>query len=214
MDSALIKEFQKEYSHKNIDIKNRLDDFKKVWTRDDKRIFSELCFCICTPQSKAISCDRSIKTLIKNKALFKGSLDDIRQGLYNVRFPNNKSKYILEAREMFSDRGKIKVKEKINIRDIKGTRNWFVKNVKGLGYKEASHFLRNIGFGQELAILDVHILRKMTQLKLIKEPPKTITPKKYLELETKLHNFAKKINIPMDELDLLFWSSATGRIFK
>ncbi|GAJ17855.1 unnamed protein product, partial [marine sediment metagenome] len=32
-----------------------------------------------------------------------------------------------------------------NIDEIK-LREWVVKNFKGLGYKEASHFLRNIGY--------------------------------------------------------------------
>jgi N-glycosylase/DNA lyase len=89
-----------------------------------------------------------------------------------------------------------------------------VRNVKGIGYKEASHFLRNIGFGQHLAILDVHILRNMVRYGVIESVPKNISRSVYLELENKLKGFAKKIGIPMDELDLLFWSSETGEIFK
>ena len=131
-----------------------------------------------------------------------------------VRFPNNKSKYLYEARRQFSSNGRYLIKEKIDLKNIIGSRNWFAKNVKGIGFKEASHFLRNIGFGSDLAILDVHILKNMIKYGIIKTRPKTLTRLKYLELENKLRKFSQEIKIPMDELDLLFWSSETGEIFK
>ena len=88
-----------------------------------------------------------------------------------------------------------------------------MKNVRGLGYKEASHFLRNIGF-QGLAILDKHILSSLAEFGVIKEnrPPKN--RKEYLEIEGKMRRFAEEIKIDMDELDLLLWSRKTGKILK
>ncbi|PIW67114.1 MAG: DNA lyase, partial [Candidatus Omnitrophica bacterium CG12_big_fil_rev_8_21_14_0_65_42_8] len=44
--------------------------------------------------------------------------------------------------------------------------------------------------------------------------PKSLAKKEYLDIENKLRDFCKKINISMDELDLLFWSKETGIIFK
>ena len=119
-----------------------------------------------------------------------------------------------EARKQFTVNGSIFIKERIDIKDIVGSRNWFAKNVKGIGFKEASHFLRNIGFGRDLAILDVHILKNMIKYGIIKTRPKTITKLNYLELENKLRKFSQEVKIPMDELDLLFWSAETGEIFK
>jgi len=86
--------------------------------------------------------------------------------------------------------------------------------VKGLGYKEASHFLRNIGLGEEFAILDRHILRNLKDLQVIPEIPATLTRKRYLEIEEKVRRLAKDIGIPMGHLDLLLWSKETGHIFK
>lgn len=54
-----------------------------------------------------------------------------------------------------------------------------------MSYKEASHFLRNVGFGENIAILDRHILRNLVKLEVIDELPKTLTPKLYLEIEEK-----------------------------
>ena len=67
-------------------------------------------------------------------------------------------------------------------------REWLVKNIKGLGFKEASHFLRNIGF-DDYAIIDSHILDLLERYKFIK-PPKTLTRKKYMEIEKILQTIA------------------------
>ena len=202
------------YKEKKKDIKKRLKDFEEVWLRPDKKIFSELCFCICTPQSKAVYCDKAVSALEKSGKLFTATECGIRKGLKAVRFPNNKARFIVESRDLFTEGGKIKIKSRIDPKDILSTRDWFVGNVKGLGYKEASHFLRNIGHGRDLAILDVHILRNMKRRGLIKEVPKCISKACYFDLEERFKKFSFKIGIPMAELDLLLWSQETGEIFK
>ena len=85
---------------------------------------------------------------------------------------------------------------------------------KGIGYKEASHFLRNIGFGKEIAILDRHILKNLVLFNVIDEVPKSITKKYYHEIEDKLLNFADAINISPDHLDFLLWYKEAGEVFK
>jgi len=210
----MVNQLTIKYNSKKSAIKKRLKEFREVWQQPDRRIFSELCFCICTPQSKAVYCDKAISGLEKSGVLFKGGVSQIKAGLKAVRFPNNKAKYIAEAQDFFTEKGKIRIKNKINTRDIQGAREWLVKNVKGIGLKEASHFLRNIGLGEDLAILDVHILKNMVMQGVIKEVPKTITKTKYIAFEEKLKQFSEKLDIPMGELDLLFWSNQTGQIFK
>ena len=91
-------------------------------------------------------------------------------------------------------------------------REWIVKNVKGLGYKEASHFLRNIGY-KNLAIIDFHIIDVLVKNKIIKRP-KTLTKKKYLEIENKLRTIAKKAKMTLAELDLYLWYMETRKVLK
>ncbi|MBL7073522.1 MAG: N-glycosylase/DNA lyase [Candidatus Omnitrophica bacterium] len=201
-------------SRKKHKIKTRLKNFKLIWNGSDRKIFAELCFCICTPQSKAVLCDEKIRKLVKTGVLFEGDLKELELGLKGVRFYKNKAKYILGSRVLFTKKGKIRIKDKIDPENISETRSWFRDRVKGIGSKEASHFLRNIGFGKDLAILDVHVLRNMVKYGIIEEVPGHMSKKTYLELEKKLAKFSKKIKIPMAELDLLFWSRETGRIFK
>jgi len=210
MTSVLIE----QYGRKKRDIKKRLKDFENVWPLSDRRIFAELCFCICTPQSKAVMCDKAVSALAESGDLYGGSLRRLRSGLKGVRFPNNKAGFILNARGLFSNGGRLRIKDRIDTADIPAAREWLVKNVKGLGYKEASHFLRNVGFGRDLAILDVHILRNMRRYGIVEDIPKSMTAKRYLLLEGELRKFAENIGIPMGELDLLFWSAETGEIFK
>lgn len=209
-----IKQLMKLYRIKKAEIIKRLEDFKNIWDKNDNKIFAELCFCILTPQSKAKACNEIINKLERNKLLLEGKLNDIKPYLKKARFYKNKSRYIIDARKFFHDKGKIKIKNRLNINDIITTREWLVKNIKGIGYKEASHFLRNIGFGQNIAILDVHILSNLMKFGLIKRIPRPITKKTYLEIENKVKEFSDKINIPISHLDLLFWNRETGGIFK
>lgn len=211
---AYLQEIKQLYKDRKEQIVKRLNEFKLIWDRNDEAIFAELCFCLLTPQSKAEVCDDIICKLKASGLLLKGNAEQLRPYLKRARFYKNKTKYLLEARGLFSDKSKISIKDKLAAADIKEIRDWLVINVKGIGYKEASHFLRNIGFGEDLAILDIHILRNLSRLGVIKDIPKSITKKKYMEIEDKLRHFSRKIKIPMSHLDLLFWSHETNKIFK
>lgn len=208
-------ELMEEYKKKRNEISKRIGEFKEIINQPEERVFAELAFCICTPQSRATICWKAISSLTKDRLLLEGDVEKIRPFLNVVRFGDKKATYIIEARDSFTENGELRIKEKIeSFRDVPELREWLVENIKGLGYKEASHFLRNIGLGKDLAILDVHILKNLKELKIIEKEPKSLTKRNYLDIENKMKNFSKEINIPMEELDLLLWSRETGIIFK
>lgn len=210
-------EIEKIYKEKQKDIEKRLREFKEIWERgSNEDIHAELSFCILTPQSKAVNAWKAITTLRENGLLFNGSTEDIVEYLNIVRFKNNKAKYLFALREqMQNEKGEIITKDFFNsITDVKEKREWIVKNIKGMAYKEAGHFLRNVGFGKEIAILDRHILKNLVKLEVIEDVPKSLTPKLYLEIEEKMKAYCKFISIPMDSLDLLLWYKEAGEIFK
>lgn len=198
-----LAELRQSYEQRKSAIRARLKDFESI--KNDK-LFAELCFCICTPQSKARTCDAAIQKL--GSRIKSDNSDAIARDLTGVRFANNKARYIVEARQCYDKLAAIVAQ------DNKKAREWLVQNVKGLGYKEASHFLRNVGQGHDIAILDRHILKNLVKHSVISEIPKTITPKRYLAIEDSMRSFSEHTGIPMNELDLLFWSSETGEIFK
>lgn len=207
-----ISGLEKLHGKRQHEIKKKLEDFRKIQTLDDKEIFAELCFCTLTPQSKAFNCWDAVLELKENGLLEKGNHKKIGKILQKkVRFHNNKAKYIVKNRELFFGSG---LRDKIlKEKNEKNLRDWLVENIHGYGYKEASHFLRNIGF-RNLAILDRHILNNLVSLEVIDEIPKSLTKKKYFEIEEKFKKFSEKVGIPVDELDLLFWSLQTGKVFK
>jgi len=205
-----MEEIKRIYFSIQEKIRSRLNEFDRLREKgNDGEIFAELVFCILTPQSKAQSCWKTVETLLNKNLLLKGNEDQISKMLKRVRFRNRKAEYIVEARKHYPIRSKIK-----KFDDIYSAREWLVQNVRGMGYKEASHFLRNIGFGEELAILDRHILKNLKSLGVIEEIPRSLTKKKYFEIEKKMKKFSEKVEIPMSHLDLVLWYKETGEVFK
>jgi len=211
-----IGELLDYYKEKKDEIDERLLEFRQMMNESNERIFAELAFCLCTPQSKATAAWTAIISLVKNNLLYKGSVEEIIPFLNVVRFGQNKASYIIRARERFTVDNRIQIKEFIqSFIDPLELREWFAENVKGLGMKESSHFIRNIGLSDnQLAILDVHILKNLKDYRVIKNIPATLSKKEYLKIENKMKEFSKQIGIPMDELDILFWSKETGFVFK
>ncbi|MFH1367994.1 MAG: N-glycosylase/DNA lyase [Elusimicrobiota bacterium] len=211
-----IKALKNEWKHIKPAIVSRLADFRQLFesARED-RIFSELAFCLFTPQSKARHCWQAVQSLEQKGLLHKNVPGKIAAEINKVRFRNNKARYLVKARKQFLRGNKLNIKPLIkSFNSVFDAREWLARNVKGLGYKEASHFLRNIGLGRDLAILDRHILKNMKLLGVIREIPKTLTRNRYLEIESKLRKFSERTEIPLDHLDLLFWQRETGEIFK
>ncbi len=204
-----MKQLMEDYKKRKEEIQKRLSEFAETGKSSDERIFAELAFCLCTPQSRAEVCWDRVSKLFQSGKLFGGDYGDILNGLRGVRFLNNKTGYIVENRAFL--RG---MRDKINSFDSSfQAREWLVKNIKGFGYKEASHFLRNIGKGGGLAILDRHILKNLREMGVI-ELPKMLSRKRYIEIEEEMKRFSEKTGIPLSHLDLLFWSRETGKVFK
>lgn len=189
-------------------IEKRMKEFKEMDNKPSSEIFKELCFCILTANFNA---ERSIKIQSDiGEGFLTLSESQLTKKLRKLghRYPDTRAKYIVGAR-----------KHTNSLKDIISSfnnedelREWLVKNIKGIGYKEASHFLRNIGY-TNFAIIDFHIIDVLTKHKLI-ERPKTLTRKRYIEIENLLKKIAKKLNLNLAELDLYLWFIETGKILK
>ncbi|MFX0106233.1 MAG: N-glycosylase/DNA lyase [Candidatus Hodarchaeota archaeon] len=194
------------------EIKNRVDirlnEFSNIKKQHIDSIFKELCFCIMTANCSAAKC-MEIHEYIGDGFL---NFSDIKLAKkfkeLGYRFPNVRSKFIIEARNKISQLEGI-IKDPNNGDDL---REWIVKNIKGIGYKEASHFLRNIGYN-DYAIIDFHIIDLLVHYDLIQKP-KTLTKSKYLEIEELLKDIGKTLKLNLAELDLYLWFLETGKILK
>lgn len=189
-------------------VDSRIKEFKKLGEQSSDEIFKELCFCILTANFNAeggIKIQKEIGNdfLTLTEAQLVKKLKELGH-----RYPKTRAGYVIEARKY-----KDSLKETIrSFEDEHKLREWLDKNVKGLGYKEASHFLRNIGF-ENLAVIDFHIIDILAKYKVI-EKPKTLTRRKYLEIEELLRKIAKKLDINLAELDLYLWHAETGKVLK
>ena len=198
-----------DHKQKRALIRKRLADFRAI---KPHQYFYELVYCFMTPQSSAVNAASAQQGLMAID--FQHSDVDpepvLDQRNHYIRFHKTKSALLKKMKPGYADIFTV-------VSNGEGAfekREWLVKNVKGLGYKEATHFLRNVGLNDGLAILDRHILRCLKKHGVIRSLPKALTGKKYLSLERRFQEFADEIGISVDELDLLFWSGATGEILK
>lgn len=203
-----VERLRKLYKTRRKEIRERLADFARVPAKD---YFYELAYCILTPQSSAEHAEMAIR-LLRERDFLHRRIDPVsilsKRTSY-IRFHNAKSSYLIALKKKFPE-----IAPRLSDRESGyAVRLWLATRVKGLGWKEASHFLRNIGYS-ELAILDRHILRNLVRLGVIGRIPKTLTMKRYERIEKKFRRFSSRVAIAMDELDLLFWSMETGIILK
>ncbi len=191
------------------EIQKRKKEFKKIGLNKND-ILKELFFCILTPQSKATSCWEAVCEIVNldGKNFNYSNIEEILSK--KVRFHKKKTQYIIEAKKKFDLIYKM-IKNRLKPEIL---REILVKEVKGIGYKEASHFIRNIGYSFEVAILDRHILKNLKNLKVIKQLPKTLSKNSYIEIEQKFKEYAKRIRIPLVDLDFTLWAKQTRYVFK
>lgn len=188
-------------------VRRRLREFSLMRDRGNEEWFSELCFCILTANSSAEAGIRAQESI--RKGFLTLSREELAERLKSTgyRFYNVRAGYIVEARRF------------AGIKDIVTSfpsafeaREWLVRNVKGIGYKEASHFLRNVGYF-DVAILDKHILRILHNHG-IAEMPKSMSRVRYLQIEQRFSGLARHCGMKPGELDLYLWYMATGKVLK
>jgi len=198
----------------NSDVKHivdsRIKEFSSVGSANSLRWFEELAFCILAANFSARGAIKCIEKLKEENLILNGSTEDVSLSLLKCghRFPYARAKYIVSGRKWAQ-----KLKEKIlSFNNVSSAREWLVKNFSGVGWKVASHFLRNVGF-LNVAIIDRHILNIMHKYKLTNFTT-PLNKRKYLHCEKILKNIANKIGISLGELDLYLWYLETGEILK
>ncbi len=197
-------------------IGERLAEFERTWASgSEEDVFFEAAFCLFTPQSSSHGCFEAV-TRLRDKGLLYSCGDPLRlqAEMKGVRFHITKSKRLIQLREFFSAGGGLDVRGKFPAGGVRERRDWLVRSVKGYGYKEASHLLRNLGFGESAAILDRHILRAMVEFGLIDELPGSLNRDRYLSLESVLKDFSSSLEIPFAHLDFVLWYRVNGDIFR
>ncbi len=199
-------------------IRSRLAEFDGVWRNgSDNRLWEELVFCIFTAGASARMGLKSIEAI--RHLLLEGNAAQMTLALKKAgahRFPVARPKYVLATRTYLREHCSLELRDFLtSFADPIERRDWFAKEqqVKGLGYKESSHFLRNIGL-RGYAILDKHVLRCLSDLGVVESSKPPTTRSAYLETEKGMKKFAHQVRIDFDELVLVLWSMKTGEVLK
>jgi N-glycosylase/DNA lyase len=211
-----IDRIKAAHSQRKGEIRRRLGEFRDVWKNgSDERLWEEMVFCFFTGGCSARMGLNAVDAV--RPLLMDGSQEQLASALSGVhRYPNARSRYIVASRNFLREHCDLRLRARLSAFDCHfERRDWLVKEkgIKGLGYKEASHYLRNIGLNG-YAILDKHILKCLAELNIIDDPKPPNTRSRYLTIEEKLRSLAEKAHIDFDELDLVLWSMKTGIILK
>jgi N-glycosylase/DNA lyase len=217
-DPVTVYRLRTEYAQRRKEIRARLREFRRVWqTASDSRLWEEMVYCIFTAGASAKMGLRSVdalRPLLKTGAQAEMTRALVAAGAH--RFPNARPGYVIVTRDYLEESFSMQLRRRLDsFRDPMERRDWLAREprIKGLGYKESSHFLRNIGF-KGYGILDKHIVRCLCELKVIDSPKPPTSRGRYLETEDRMRRFAADTGIDFDELDLLLWSTKTGEILK
>ena len=215
-EPVTVEKIRAAHRARRREIRARLAEFEEVW-RDatDERLWEEMVFCIFTAGASARMGLGSIEAV--RHLLARGTQRELAGALQRRhRYPNSRSGYIVATREFLEGDCGMRLRERLEgFRDPVERRDWLARErrIKGLGYKESSHFLRNVGL-RGYAILDKHILRCLAEVGVVASPQPPATRARYLATEEALRDFARRLGIDFDELDLVLWSMKTGEILK
>ena len=122
------------------------------------------------------------------------------------RFPNASARHLRRTYESLGRDLRSLRRILVEARSGKAARARLMAVVSGFGPKQASSFLRNIGYCSDLAILDVHVLRYMSYRRLCSgtvEAPRSL--RDYEPLEDRLLAFSRGRGISLERFDIAIW---------
>ncbi len=190
-------------------VEGRMREFEGLRNGSNEDLFKELAFCLLTANFSAEGALRILESL--GDDIFKLPEEELakRLGELGHRYPRKRAEFIVGARRLIPVLRDVLA----SFKDERLLREWLVRNVRGLGYKEASHFLRNIGY-KNVSIVDFHVLKVLMRFGLLEERPRSLSRRRYLEIESLLEDLARGAGIPLGELDLYLWYLETGKVIK
>lgn len=213
---------EKHYAENRQTVDRRLEQFEELRDSDNHRLFKELVFVILTSQSSAEKSWEATEKLDELGLLEDGGREEIARVLENhgINYERNKADYIVSNRQDLSQptledpSGDLKLGDRIDPENLEKTREWLADNVKGISWKGASHFLRNIGYGDSFAIVSSRITSKLHELDRVEDPGQPSNREEYLKAEEEMKKLSRETGIDVKALDLVLWSMETGKIFK
>ncbi|MEA5099184.1 MAG: hypothetical protein VB011_01535 [Bacteroidales bacterium] len=210
-----------ENAVQNLMYKIKIDN-KDTWRNKlECDLLSELVLCILSSNIKyevallytiKLKDEEYIKKAINNelevKQLYKCLLEpiSINENLIRYRFPKSKSEQLFKTiKNIYGNKRTIK-EILINAETSSEARNSLISICVGMGYKQSSMFLRNIGFCFDLAIIDTHIIDYLKLVDVLPSEIGDISKSTYLKIESLYSKYAKSKQFDINKLDVAIWN--------
>jgi N-glycosylase/DNA lyase len=131
---------------------------------------------------------------------------NVEGGTRKYRFPELRSRHLAATHTIVTKEYGSLVKLLASFDNASEARSWLIKHVPGLGPKQSSMFLRNIGASYELAILDRHVLNYMSALGIYSgDKPYISSINTYRQCEVLLRGHADDLECSVGLLDWAIW---------
>jgi len=192
---------------------------ERKWT--ERALWKEVLTCILSSQVRNEVAQVAANNIIKNvypwssksiKTIEMEVLEILTEPLnvngnyVRYRFPNAKASQVTNSINRTTHSNISLSGIVYSDEDTDSKRNMLVELISGMGYKQASMFLRNIGCAFDLAILDRHIFAYMDLLEISNEIDRTtLTKNKYLRIEEILKNYAACLGYAVGCVDWAIW---------
>jgi len=208
--------------------------FRKRWNEmSEDELWGELCLCILSsnvPYELALSAFEHLHSnqFLKPERIIE-CLDpaqniaiELSRQIYSpkrkdgsfrkYRFPNIRATNIVKAAETLYKEGPGLSCILRNCTSEHEARDLLVRKIHGIGLKEASHFLRDIGYSNSLAIIDSHVIAFLTEVGAIPvNEANAVTPSLYVRLEGILQNLCADLGVNLSIFDMAIWQYMRGK---
>jgi N-glycosylase/DNA lyase len=204
------------------DIHARINDVEKH-ERTDQQLWRELSCCLLSSQVPFPLAQAAADEIYRVGALemqvgrrweevqtvvltILQSRFDVGPSSRRYRFPVSRSYQLAKTWALVRERSGSLSAALASFEDAHEARSWFVTNAPGIGPKQASMFLRNVGVTYDLAILDRHVLKYMSALGLCSVQVSQLSSLgQYRVHEAVLQEHAADVGYPVGLVDWAIW---------
>ncbi len=212
------------------EIEARYQDDKRWSDHTENQLWFELVSCIlgsrtCFETAQTCASHISQKGLLDFSTILGNPEESERELAYELsrpifpsshrnqgcryRYPRSRSNYIVRTAIAVYRDSSTGLRDVLNDHpDEREAREVIKEKAIGVGFKQASLFLRNVSHSKDLAILDSHVLRYMGLLRLIENDPRELnlsSRRVYMNLERALQEYGEAARLSLSVLDLAIW---------
>lgn len=159
--------------------------------------------CLCgISDANSDACMNSVTDVLNNEVVRQWGCGTYKK----YRYPVKRSEYIVESIINIYNKYRIITNLLLSGYSANDLRREIIQLCPGVGPKQASHFLKNVGYCENLAILDRHIIRYLEMYDDVSIPVGRVSKIDfYEEVEAMFVKTVKRFNYSVSVIDQSMW---------